>query len=207
MKKLSTDQQTSWTNMLLCHQFAVRELETKLDILNDEYNNIYDYNPIEHIKTRIKTVDSIKKKLDKVGASHTIKNAEKYLNDIGGVRIVCAFEDDVYQLFRTLKKQDDIEILRVKDYIKKPKTNGYRSLHIIVEIPVYMSKGKRSLKVELQIRTIVMDFWASLEHKLYYKKGLEIPGEVEIGLKDCASISAILDEKMLGMKKSIEAIT
>lgn len=192
-----------WTKFLLLYQFGVSEVVTKLEILNLEYSRIHDYNPIEHIKSRIKTQSSILGKLKRLKLLQSIDSAKENLTDIGGIRIICAFEDDVYYLFETLSKFKDIDVLKVKDYIKTPKPNGYRSFHMIISVPIFLSNGIEYIKLELQIRTILMDFWASLEHKLYYKRGISVPPNITSGLKDCASIAGILDEKMLSIKKQI----
>ncbi|MGL5973133.1 MAG: GTP pyrophosphokinase [Oscillospiraceae bacterium] len=192
-----------WESFLLIYKFGVNEVITKLEILNSEYSNAHEYNPIEHIKYRVKTHKSIIDKLGRLNFEPTIENAKNHLTDLGGIRVICAFEDDVYKLFKTFSKVKNIDVIQVKDYIKNPKPNGYRSFHAIISVPVFLSKGVTKVVIELQIRTIVMDFWASLEHKLYYKKDIEIPFNISSGLKDCASISGILDEKMLSIKKQI----
>lgn len=195
-----------WEYFLLKYEFAINSLKTKLDILNTEYSHTYNYNPIEHIKLRIKSLKSIQEKLKKQGFEFTMENAKEHIHDIGGIRIICSFEDDVYYLYETLCKQSDLEVIRIKDYIQNPKPNGYRSFHAIIKQPVFLSDKVEKVVVELQIRTIVMDFWASLEHKLYYKKNINPPIEIISGLKDCASISSILDEKMSSMKEKIKLL-
>ena len=159
--------------LMAYYRCAMMEIETKLNVLNEEFSLQYDRNPINDIKTRLKNPMSIKDKLDRKHLSVTIDNIEKNLNDIAGVRVVCAFPDDVYMLADALLKQDDIKLIEKKDYIKNPKPNGYRSLHLIVSVPIFLAKTKRQMKVEIQLRTIAMDSWASLEHQLKYKKDFE----------------------------------
>jgi len=194
-----------WDKFLLLYQFGVAEVVTKLDILNLDYSRIHDYNPIEHIKSRIKTQQSVVDKLKRLKLPKNIESAKENITDIGGIRIICAFEDDVYYLFETLSRVKDIEVIKVKDYIKEPKPNGYRSFHMIISVPIFLSQGVEYIKIELQIRTILMDFWASLEHKLYYKKGITVPDRITEGLRDCGSIACVLDDKMLSIKKEINS--
>ena len=163
----------SWKTVMFLYNSALKEVGTKLEILNDEFQHVHQYNPIEHIKTRIKTAESIVKKLKRYGYEATIENMVKYVNDIAGVRLICSFTSDIYRLAEMIGNQSDLKVLSIKDYIKNPKPNGYRSYHMIVEIPVFFSKGKTPMRAEIQIRTNGMDFWATLEHQLRYKKGIE----------------------------------
>ena len=158
---------------MMMYRCTIREVRTKLEVLNDEFSVEYKRNPISFIKTRIKKPESILKKLNKLGYDFTAENIQEHLNDVAGVRVVCAFLDDIYTIAELLASQDDITVIQVKDYIKNPKPNGYRSYHMIVEIPVFFSKGKTPMRAEIQIRTNGMDFWATLEHQLRYKKGIE----------------------------------
>ena len=187
------------------YKCAIMEIETKFRVLNEQFSLEYDRNPIETIKTRLKSPDSIVKKLAKKDVPLTVESIEKNLNDIAGVRVICSFPEDIYVLADCLLQQDDIKLIEVKDYIKNPKPNGYRSLHLIVEIPIFLKDEKKNMRVEVQLRTIAMDFWASLEHKLSYKK--DIPQDEEELLRrellDCAQISADLDLRMEKIKNRI----
>lgn len=160
-----------FNDLMMMYRCTIREVRTKLEVLNDEFSVEYKRNPISFIKTRIKKPESILKKLNKLGYDFTAENIQEHLNDVAGVRVVCAFLDDIYTIAELLASQDDITVIQVKDYIKNPKPNGYRSYHMIVEIPVFFSKGKTPMRAEIQIRTNGMDFWATLEHQLRYKKG------------------------------------
>ena len=185
---------------------AMMEVETKFRVLNMEFNAQFARNPIETIKTRIKSPASIYEKMKRLGLPPTVENIETALSDVAGVRIICSFLDDIYQLADMLMRQDDVRVLRVKDYIKNPKESGYRSLHLIVEVPIFLSSGKRPMRVEVQLRTIAMDFWASLEHKLRYKKDIpqEKLQEIARELSLCADIVSRTDEQMLSIRKRIE---
>ena len=185
---------------------AMMEVETKFRVLNMEFNAQFARNPIESIKTRIKSPASIYEKMQRLGKRPTVANIESELNDVAGVRVICSFLDDIYRLADMLAQQDDVKVLRVKDYIKNPKPSGYRSLHLIVEIPIFLSSGKRPMRVEVQLRTIAMDFWASLEHKLRYKKNIPEGQLMEIAreLSLCADIVSRTDEQMLSIRQRIE---
>lgn len=193
-----------WKEFLIGYKFALSEMNTKLDILNQEFEFIHHYNPIEHIKSRMKSPQSIMKKLQRKNLDITIENAEQHVRDIAGVRISCSFTTDIYAVVDALGKQDDIHILEIKDYIKHPKPNGYRSLHLITEIPVFYTDRKKWMTVEIQIRTIAMDFWASLEHKIYYKFGKEVPEHLLMELQESASMIAELDDKMLRINEEVQ---
>lgn len=159
----------SWQTTMLLYNSALKEVGTKLEILNDEFQHIHQYNPIEHIKSRIKSPESIVKKLRNKGLESTIENMVEYVNDIAGIRVICSFTSDIYRIAEMLSNQSDIKVLSVKDYIAKPKESGYKSYHMIVSVPIYLSDSVVDTKVEIQIRTVAMDFWASLEHKMNYK--------------------------------------
>ena len=159
----------TWKTVIFLYKAAVKEIYTKLEILNDEFKHVHQYNPIEHIKTRIKESDSIVKKLKRYGYETSIENMVKYVNDIAGVRIICSFTSDIYRLAEMIGNQSDLKVLSIKDYIKNPKESGYKSYHMLVTVPIFLSDSVVDTKVEIQIRTIAMDFWASLEHKIYYK--------------------------------------
>ncbi len=178
------------------YRAALTEVKTKLDILNEEFRVRYSRIPIHHMESRIKSPASIAEKLHRKGLEPTAENAVRHLTDIAGVRVVCAYRDDVYTIAQLLTSQDDIRLLRSRDYIKEPKENGYRSLHLIVEIPVFLSTGKQYLPVEVQIRTIAMDFWASLEHRIRYKVAFTVPEDLNRELFDAAQRIAEVDEDM-----------
>ena len=185
---------------------AMLEIETKFKVLSIEFNGKFDRNPIESIKTRLKTPKSIIEKMNRIGKPLTVESIEKELSDVAGVRVICSFVDDIYKLADMLALQDDIYVLRVKDYIKNPKESGYRSLHMIVEVPIFLSKEKRFMRVEVQLRTIAMDFWASLEHKLRYKKDIPEDHAQEIArqLQQCALTVSQTDQQMLTIRRQIE---
>ncbi|GAA0180488.1 GTP pyrophosphokinase family protein [Clostridium sediminicola] len=193
-----------WNNLLLLNKFALSEVSTKLNILNEEFQFIHSHNPIEHIKSRIKSTESILSKVERKGHKVTVENAQKYIHDIAGIRIICSFTSDIYNIYKLIEKQNDINIIEIKDYIKNPKPNGYRSLHLIVEIPVFLSYRTVPVKVEIQIRTIAMDFWASLEHKIFYKFNKTVPTNMTGQLKECADVITHLDYKMLDIKNKME---
>ncbi|MER1248302.1 GTP pyrophosphokinase family protein [Bacillus paralicheniformis] len=189
-----------WKNELLVYKFALDQMDTKFSIISQEYNLIHGHNPIEHTKSRVKSFESLINKLVRKGCDITTKAAKEHINDIAGLRIVCSFLSDIYNMVEVLKEHEDIKILKMKDYIKNPKPNGYRSLHLIVEVPVYLTNHVEHAKVEIQIRTIAMDFWASLEHKIYYKLNNEVPNQLTDELKEAADIANYLDEKMLHIR-------
>ena len=188
------------------YRCAVMEIETKFRVLDQEYSLEYDGNPIESIKSRIKSYDSIARKVRRKNIPMTMESLEENIRDIAGVRVVCSFPEDIYELADSFLRQDDITLIEMKDYIKNPKESGYRSLHLIVEVPIFLENEKRAMKVEVQLRTIAMDFWASLEHKLRYKKDLDedILEKLSKELTECALKCADLDQKMENIKKSIE---
>lgn len=181
---------------MLEYRFAMQEVETKLAILQEEFLHMHEYNPIEHVTSRVKSVDSLVDKLDRRGISSEIDVIRREIHDIAGVRVTCAFKRDVYLLFNLLTQQDDITVLEVEDFIETPKPNGYKSLHTIISVPVYLSSGRVDVPVEVQFRTVAMDFWASLEHKIYYKYDRQVPGRLTSELKDAAEIAAELDTRM-----------
>ncbi len=182
------------------YKCAMREIETKLYVLNEEYSLQHDRNPINSIKTRLKSVPSIIEKLQRKDAEISLTAIEQYLNDVAGVRVVCSFVQDVYTIADALLLQDDITLVEKKDYIKYPKGNGYRSLHLIVEVPIFLEKEKKNIRVEIQLRTIAMDCWASLEHQLRYKKELEYSTEMQSELLECARLSVELDSRMNALR-------
>ena len=193
----------SWETMMFLYNSALKEVNTKLEILNDEFVHIHKYNPIEYIKSRIKTPESIVKKLKRDGYESTIENMRNYINDIAGIRIVCSFTSDIYRLAEMIGKQNDLTVICVKDYIKNPKVSGYKSFHMHVTVPIFLSDRVVDTKVEIQIRTIAMDFWASLEHKIYYKFEGHAPEYISRDLRACAEIVSNLDAKMLQLNEAI----
>ena len=202
--KLMREASYPYRKLMAYYTCAMMEVETKLHVLNEEFSLQYDRNPISTIKSRLKSFSSIIEKLQRKGLSlNDLGAMEKQLNDIAGVRVVCSFPEDVYMLADALLKQDDIRLLARKDYIQHPKPNGYRSLHLIVEVPIFLAQEKRMMKVEVQLRTIAMDFWASLEHQLKYKKNIADTEELTRELRDCAEVSACLDAKMEDIRKRI----
>ncbi len=190
---------------MMMYTCAIREVKTKLEVLNDELSVRNQRNPIEMIKSRVKKPISIVEKLHRKGMPISIESMVNNLDDIAGIRVICSFLDDIYQVAAMLTNQDDIKVLAVKDYIKNPKPNGYRSYHMIIEIPVFFSDEKRQMRVEVQIRTIAMDFWASLDHQLKYKKEFIESETISEELRQCAETIAQTDEKMLAIRQSIES--
>lgn len=199
----SFNQVDQWKSVMFLYDSALKEINTKIEILNNEFVHIYNYNPIEHIKSRLKTPDSIVKKLKRYGFEVTIDNMVEKLSDIAGIRIICSFTSDIYQIAEMISKQSDVTVLYVKDYIQNPKPNGYKSYHMVVTIPIYLSDGPVDTKVEIQIRTIAMDFWASLEHKIYYKFEGNAPAYLQQELKACADVVNMLDVKMFSLNQAI----
>ena len=194
----------SYRRLMAYYICAIMEVETKFNVLNEEFSLQYDRNPISSIKSRLKSFYSIQDKLQRNGFPLTVESVEKNLHDVAGVRIICAFPDDVYMLAGALLKQDDITLVSKKDYIKHPKENGYRSLHLIVEVPIFLEHNKKIMKVEIQLRTIAMDFWASLEHRLKYKKEINCSQYLSEELRQCADTSAQLDLRMDKIRKMLE---
>ena len=199
----SFNQVDQWKSVMFLYDSALKEINTKIEILNNEFVHIYNYNPIEHIKSRLKTPDSIVKKLKRYGFEVTIDNMVEKLSDIAGIRIICSFTSDIYQIAEMITKQSDVTVLYVKDYIKNPKPNGYKSYHMVVTIPIYLTDGPVDTKVEIQIRTIAIDFWASLEHKIYYKFEGNAPAYLQQELKACADVVNMLDVKMFSLNQAI----
>lgn len=193
----------SWKTIMFLYNAALKEIGTKLEILNDEFQHVHKYNPIEHIKKRVKSPESIVKKLRHYGYETSIENMVKYVNDIAGVRLICSFSSDIYRLAGMIGNQSDIKVLSIKDYIKNPKPSGYKSYHMLVSVPIFLTDSVVDTKVEIQIRTIAMDFWASLEHKIYYKFEGNAPEYISRDLRECAEMVSSLDEKMLTLNEAI----
>lgn len=196
----------NWKEVMLIYSSALKQISTKLEILNDEFQHVHRYNPIEHIKSRVKTPESIVKKLKKHGYESTIQNMVEYINDIAGIRVICSFTSDIYQIAEMIRNQSDIKVISIKDYIVNPKKSGYKSYHMLVTIPVYLSDRIVDTKVEIQIRTVAMDFWASLEHKINYKFEGNAPDHIRNELVECARMVAELDERMLSLNEEIQMI-
>lgn len=193
----------SFISLMSYYKCAMMEVETKLKVLNEEFSLRFDRNPISSIQTRLKSPVSIEEKLASKNLPMTIQSIEKNLNDIAGVRVICSFLDDIYLLAECLLGQDDITLIEQKDYIAHPKPNGYRSLHLIVQIPIYLQAGKRNMRVEIQLRTIAMDCWATLEHQLRYKKDITDTTQITTELQYCALLSAELDARMDHLRQQI----
>ena len=193
----------SWNTIIFLYRSALKEVGTKVEILNDEFQQVHQYNPIEYIKSRIKTPESIVKKLKRYGYESTIDNMVDYINDIAGIRIVCSFTSDIYRLAEMIGKQNDLTVVSVKDYIKNPKESGYKSYHMLVTVPIFLSDRVVHTKVEIQIRTMAMDFWASLEHKIHYKFEGNVPEHIQGELIECADMVAALDDKMLSLNEEV----
>lgn len=196
----------SWKEVNLIYNAALKQVETKIEILNDEFQHVHRYNPIEHIKARIKTPESIVKKLKRHGYESTIDNMVKHVNDIAGIRVICSFTSDIYRIAERIRQQKDIQVVAVKDYITYPKTSGYKSYHMLVTVPVYLSDRIVDTRVEIQIRTVAMDFWASLEHKIHYKFEGDAPEHIKSELVECAKMVSDLDSRMLSLNEEILAI-
>ena len=194
---------TSWETVIFLYNSALKEVGTKVDILNDEFRHVHKYNPIEYVKSRIKSPESIVKKLKRHGYESTIENMVNHINDIAGIRVVCSFTSDIYRLAEMIGRQNDLTVVSIKDYIKNPKESGYKSYHMLVTVPIFLTDGVVDTKVEIQIRTIAMDFWASLEHTIYYKFEGNAPEYISRDLQECAGIVSMLDAKMLSLNEAI----
>lgn len=196
-----------YKRLMAYYRCAMMEVETKFNVLNEEFSLRYDRNPINGIKSRLKRLDSIQEKLHRKQLPFDMQTIETHIHDVAGVRVVCAFVEDVYLLAEALLKQDDVTLVEKKDYIANPKPNGYRSLHLIVTVPIFLEHEKRVMQVEIQLRTIAMDFWASLEHQLRYKKDFAFTEEMAQELRDCAQLSAQVDLRMDSLRERLAAET
>lgn len=192
--------------LMTYYRCAIMEVETKFKVLNEQFSLEYDRNPIESIKSRLKSYESIIKKLKDRDLPFSLEAIQENIRDVAGVRVICSFPEDIYMLAECLLSQDDVKLIERKDYIKNPKKSGYRSLHLIIEVPIFLRNEKKSMKVEVQLRTIAMDFWASLEHKLRYKKNIDPKENEMLGkeLLECSEISAALDKRMEEIRDRIE---
>ena len=193
----------TWNSFMLRYNSALKEVGTKVEVLNDEFQHLHQYNPIEYVKTRVKSPESIVKKLHRQGYEDTMENMMNYCNDIAGIRIVCSFTSDIYRIADMIGKQQDITVIWVKDYIRNPKRSGYKSYHMLITVPIFPPDRTVDVKVEVQIRTIAMDFWASLEHKIYYKFEGNAPDYISKDLRECSAIVSMLDAKMLSLNEAI----
>ncbi len=202
----SYNQLDQWNSIMFLYDSALKEISTKIEILNNEFIHIQNHTPIEHIKSRLKTPESIVKKLKSGGHEVTIDNMVDKLSDIAGIRIICSYMQDIYEIADMIAKQEDITILYVKDYIKQPKPNGYKSYHMVITLPIYLADGPVETKVEIQIRNVAMDFWASLEHKIYYKFEGNAPAYLQKELKACADMVDMLDAKMFSLNRTIQEV-
>lgn len=196
-------QSNTFKTLMAYFRCAIMEIETKFNVLNEEFSLQHDRNPIADVKSRLKSVESIKDKLKRKNLPVSCEAIEKNINDVAGIRVICTFIDDVYMLADAFLSQDDITLIQKKDYIENPKSNGYRSLHLIVEVPIFLAEEKKFMRVEIQLRTIAMDFWASLEHQLNYKKNISNADKIQQELKHCAEVNAELDRKMSEIKRDI----
>jgi len=193
----------AWNTIIFLYSAALKKVNTKLEILNDEFQYVHKYNPIEYVKSRIKTQESVMQKIARKGYEETMESIVENIDDIAGIRIVCSFVPDIYRIAEMIGKQDDLTVVSIKDYIKKPKESGYKSFHMNVTVPVFLSDKVVDTQVEIQIRTIAMDFWASLEHKIYYKFEGHAPQYISKELRECAGIVSTLDEQMLALNEAI----
>ena len=204
IKELKEEYLEPFMHLMMQYECAMLEVQTKLEVLNKELALVNSRNPFESIKSRLKSPESIYGKLQRRNIPFSIENIEKNLNDIAGIRVICSFPEDIYLLVDCLLKQDDIILIEEKDYIKNPKPNGYRSLHLILDIPIFLTGEKKHMRVEVQFRTIAMDFWASLEHKMKYKKDIENADGISEELKYCADLISQLDRRMEQIRNRIE---
>jgi putative GTP pyrophosphokinase len=197
------NEEEEWKQVMLMYDSALKQVYTKMEILNNEFKLNHQYNPIEHITSRLKSTQSIAKKMRHNGRELTVENIVKYINDVAGIRVICSFTSDIYRIADLIAKQSDVQVLKVKDYMICPKENGYTSYHMIVSVPIFLSNTTVNTKVEIQIRTIAMDFWASLEHKIYYKFEGNAPERIRKELKECADVVSYLDHKMLTLNEEV----
>ncbi len=198
------DMLVGYRELMMMYTCAVKEVRTKFEVLDTEFSVRYQRNPISAISTRLKHTNSILAKLDRYGYHFSLENIEAHINDVAGIRVICSYIDDIYEIADAFLSQDDITLITRKDYIIAPKPNGYRSLHLIIQIPVFFANYKKDMKVEVQIRTIAMDFWASLEHQLKYKQNIPNQQDIVAQLKECADVIALTDQKMIGIRQQIE---
>lgn len=192
-----------FSRFMFSYKFGMEEIATKVGILQQEFQHLQQYNPIEHVTSRLKTPESVLDKIQRKNCEPRFETIREKITDIAGVRVTCSFTSDVYRVSEALTRQDDVTVLQVKDYVRQPKPNGYRSLHLIVEVPVFLSTGAVTVPVEVQLRTVAMDFWASLEHKIYYKFDGEVPAEISRSLEEAAVTAARLDTEMERLHRDV----
>lgn len=202
--KLKDELMQDYAKIRHVYAAGIRAITSKLEVLESEFQYSDAHNPIHHIEGRVKTLASIVKKLKNMNLELTMANAKKNIHDIAGVRVICCYVDDIFRIANALLSQDDVSLVEKKDYIESPKENGYRSLHIVVDLPVYLSEGKVYVPVEIQIRTVAMDFWASLEHGIRYKRPSEVPQFINDELRACADIIAAMDDRMFQIFQAIQ---
>lgn len=193
-----------YRKLIMKYECGIMEVRTKLDVLNHEFSLNSEHNPIEYVEDRIKSPASILEKLKRKGVQPSMENITEEINDMAGIRVICSFPEDIYTIAELLIMQDDVTLLQKKDYIANPKENGYRSLHLIISVPVFLSQETIQVKVEVQFRTIAMDFWASLEHKMRYKKNIKNTEKISRELRECADLSHVLDLRMQEVRRQIE---
>lgn len=203
MVELVRQEADAWSTAMFLYSAALKKVNTKLEILNDEFQHVHKYNPIEYVKSRLKSEDSITQKMKRKGYEESLESIVSNIDDIAGIRIVCSFTPDIYRIAEMIGKQNDLTVVSIKDYIKKPKESGYKSFHMNVTVPVFLSDKVVDTQVEIQIRTIAMDFWASLEHKIYYKFEGNAPEYISKELRQCAGIVSMLDDQMLSLNEAI----
>lgn len=203
VSELAFDKTANFKKLMAYYKCAIMEVETKFKVLDEEYSLQHDRNPIVTIKSRLKSPESIIEKLNRRGFERTADSIEENLHDVAGIRVICSFESDVYMLAQSFLMQDDITLIEKKDYISNPKESGYRSMHLIVTVPIFLELEKKMMKVEIQIRTLAMDCWAELEHQLRYKKEHLITDDVKYELRNCASLGEEMDKRMESLKKSV----
>ncbi len=206
-RKITLERVQELNKLMSYYRCAMMEVVTKFNVLNEQFSLQFDRNPITGIKSRLKTIRSIHDKLDRRGLPFSLESIEENLNDVAGVRVICSFTEDVHMLSEALMQQDDIQLIERKDYILNPKPNGYRSLHLIVSVPIFLAHEKRFMRVEIQLRTLAMDFWATLEHQLRYKKDFDFAESMGRELYTCAQLSAELDERMDGLRELVQKQT
>ncbi len=205
-RALLRDVQKQMASFLMEYKFALDEVETKIAILREEFELVHDYSPIEHVKARLKSVESLVDKIERTQISRDLGTIRQEIRDIAGIRVTCVFVEDTYRFARMLTQQQDLTVLQIKDYIAEPKSNGYRSLHLIIELPVFLSDRTVHVPVEVQIRTIAMDFWASVEHQIYYKYDKQVPEHLDSTLREVATTAADLDEQMARLRAEIRSL-
>lgn len=205
-RALLRDVQKQMASFLMEYKFALDEVETKISILREEFELVHDYSPIEHVKARLKSVESLVAKIERLAIARDVDTIRAQVRDIAGIRVTCAFVEDTYSFARMLTQQQDLRVLQIKDYIAEPKANGYRSLHLIIDLPVFLSDRTVRVPVEVQIRTIAMDFWASVEHQIYYKYGKQVPEHLGGTLSQIATTAADLDAQMGRLREEIRSL-